>query len=44
MWVGVGAQERACACERVALIIQLTTRRHTVTCDLCGSTEFFDIS
>jgi hypothetical protein len=39
----VGALARACACARVALIIQHETRRQIVTCDLSGSSTFFDI-
>jgi hypothetical protein len=36
----VGA--RACACTRVALIIQHATRMHYTVCGLSGSTTFFD--
>ena len=39
--VGMGA--RACACARVALIIQHATRHHTVICGISGSNIFFDI-
>jgi hypothetical protein len=37
----VGA--RACACARVALIIQHATRRHIVICGLSGFTIFVNI-
>jgi hypothetical protein len=41
--VGVGKEEQACACARVALIIQHATSRHIVTCNLSGSNIFLDI-
>ena len=40
--VGVSARALACACARVALLIQYATR-HIVICGLSGSTIFFDI-
>ena len=41
--VPVGAQAVACACARVALIIQHATRRHVIICGLSGFTIFLDI-
>ena len=41
MWVGTRAL--ACACERVALLIQHETRSYIAICGLSGSTTFFDI-
>ena len=43
VWTGVGTQTRACACARVALIIQHATLRRIVICGLSGSATFFDI-
>jgi hypothetical protein len=40
-WVWVRAL--ACACVRVALLIQYATRRHIAICGLSGSTTFLDI-
>jgi hypothetical protein len=42
-WVVVSERVLACACARVALLIQHKMRRHIVTCGLSGSTKFFDI-
>jgi hypothetical protein len=41
--VDVGALALECACALIFLIIQHAMRRHIVTCDLSGSTIFFDI-
>jgi hypothetical protein len=41
--VGGGAQAQACACERVALLIQHVTRRHIAICHLAGSNTHFDV-
>jgi hypothetical protein len=39
----VRAGARACACARVALLIQHATRHHIGICGLSGSIIFFDI-
>jgi hypothetical protein len=39
--VGVCARDGTCACARVALLIQHSTRRHIVICGLSGSTILF---
>ena len=46
VWVGVcmGARARACACARVALLVQHATRRHIVIFGLSDSTICFDIN
>jgi hypothetical protein len=38
-----GARARACACARVALLIQYATRGLHIFCGPSGSTIFFDI-
>ena len=47
VWVGVGEDEgsgvRACACARVAPLLQHATRRHIGICGLSGSATFLDI-
>ena len=41
--VDLGARALACACERVALLIQHAKRRHIAICGLSVSTIFFYI-
>ena len=39
----VYARARACACARVALLIQRASHMRHIVCDLSYSTTFFDI-
>jgi hypothetical protein len=41
--VGVGARALACACVRVALLVQRATRIHQIVSGISGSTRYFDI-
>ena len=44
MRVGARALTLACACARVALLIQHATRRHIVICGVSGSPHFWTFS